>query len=116
MGEYAEEFHRLSARTQTNGSENYQIARFVDGLKEDIYEQLDLQPIATLLAAILMAFKAEWKLEKRQKNSGIEKNLWEKAFAPYQRKNYDNAKQAQGSGTTMAKEGQPSKTTHSPRT
>ncbi|KAA0064244.1 uncharacterized protein E5676_scaffold119G001460 [Cucumis melo var. makuwa] len=68
VAEYAEEFHRRSARTRTNKSENYQIARFVDGLKEDIHEQLDLQPMATLPAAILMGFKAEMKLEKRQKN------------------------------------------------
>ncbi|KAA0057976.1 uncharacterized protein E6C27_scaffold274G002800 [Cucumis melo var. makuwa] len=74
VAEYAEEFHYLSAGTQTNESENCQIARFVDGLKEDIHEQLDLQPIATLPAAILMALKAKMKLEKRQKNSGTKKN------------------------------------------
>ena len=116
VAEYAKEFHHLSARTQTNESENYQIGRFVDGLKENIHEQLDLQPIATLPATISMVFKAELKLEKRQKNSGTKKNQWEKAFIPYQRKNYDNTKQAQGSGTSKAKEGQPSKTNQSPRT
>lgn len=63
-----------------------------------------------------MTFKAEMKLEKRQKNSGIEKNEWDKAFTPYQRKNYDNAKQVQSSDTSKAKEDQPSKTNQSTRT
>ena len=115
VAEYAKEFHRLSARTETNESENYQIVRFVDGLKEDIHEQLDLQPIATLLAAISMTFKAELKLEKRQKNSGTKKNQWEKSFTPYQRKNYDTNKQVQGFSTSRAKEEQPSKTSQGPR-
>ncbi|TYK13853.1 uncharacterized protein E5676_scaffold832G00370 [Cucumis melo var. makuwa] len=115
VAEYAKEFHCLSARTRTNESENYQIAKFVDGLKEDIHEQVDLQPIATLLAAISMAFKAEMKLEKRQKNNGTKKNKWDKTFTPYQRKNYDNVRQVQGFGTSKAKE-QSSKANQSPRT
>ena len=49
-----------------NKSENYQLASFVDRLKEGIRKQLDLQPIATLSIAISMAFKAEMKLEKRK--------------------------------------------------
>ena len=61
VAEYAKKFHHLSARTRMNENEN----RFVDGLKEEIHEQLDLQPISTLPTAILMAFKAEKQAEKQ---------------------------------------------------
>lgn len=55
VARYAKEFHWLNTRTRSNESDKYQIARFVDGLKEEIQEQMDLQPIGTLLEAISMA-------------------------------------------------------------
>lgn len=63
--EYVEEFHWLNAKTRINKSENYHIARFVDGLKEEIQQQMDLQLISTQSAAVSMIYKAEIKMEKR---------------------------------------------------
>lgn len=57
----------MGVRTKINESENYQIARFVDGLRDDIQYQMDLQPINMLGEAIVMTTKAEQKLERKQK-------------------------------------------------
>lgn len=84
MADYTEKFHWLSARTRTNESENYQIAHFVGEMKDDIQEQMDLQLISTLWAAIYMAYKAKIKLDKRQKGSSSKKHTWDKYFTSYQ--------------------------------
>ena len=101
--DYAEEFHRLSARTRIHESENYQIARFVNGLKEEIQELLDLQPISTLSRAISMAYKAEIRVEKKSKTGGSKRNTWERP--PFQRKNMEYGKQFQvGNSSNASKE------------
>lgn len=100
MADYAEELHRLSARTKIHKSENYQIARFVDSLKK----QLDLQPTSTLPTAISMAYKAEVKVENRSKSSCSKKHVWERPF--YQRKNMEGGKQFQVGSSSKTKEEQ----------
>lgn len=42
MGEYTEEFNRLGARLNLVEGEQYRIARYISGLKQDIQENVEL--------------------------------------------------------------------------
>ncbi|GFZ18991.1 hypothetical protein Acr_27g0007300 [Actinidia rufa] len=56
---YTEEFYRLSARNNLPESEDQQIARFVNGLRVAIRDQVSLQTMYSLNEAVTLAKKVE---------------------------------------------------------
>ena len=56
---YTEEFYRLSARNNLPESEDQQIARFVNGLRVAIRDQVSLQTLYSLNEAVTLAKKVE---------------------------------------------------------
>ncbi|XP_060670109.1 uncharacterized protein LOC132800453 [Ziziphus jujuba] len=64
IGEYTEEFYRLSARVNLNENEGQLVARYVAGLVTPIQERLKLSPIWSLSDAINLAFKVEKQIER----------------------------------------------------
>lgn len=79
IADYTEAFHRLGAPTNLAETEDYKIARFVDGLREDIQDQLDIQPLNLLTDAIVMATKIEEKIEKKRFRTPVRCTTWDKA-------------------------------------
>lgn len=79
VADYTEEFHRLGARTNLAETEDYKIARFIDGLRDDIQDQMDIQPFGLLNDAITMATKIEEKLEKKCIRGSTRRANWDKA-------------------------------------
>ncbi|XP_057509150.1 uncharacterized protein LOC130791839 [Actinidia eriantha] len=56
---YTEEFYRLSARNNLPESEDQQIARFVNGLRVAIRDQVSLQTLYSLNEAVMLAKKVK---------------------------------------------------------
>ncbi|XP_022138328.1 uncharacterized protein LOC111009540 isoform X2 [Momordica charantia] len=75
IADYTEAFHRLGAKTNIAETEDYKIARFVDGLREDIQDQMDIQPIHLLTDAIVMATKIE---DKKRLRTPARRTPWDK--------------------------------------
>lgn len=70
---------------------------------KELQEQMDLQLISTLSAAITMAYKAEIKMEKKQKTFSARRNSWDNRSAPFQRKNTEFTKQIQANNRSTSK-------------
>lgn len=76
--------------------------KIVDGLKDEIQDQIDLQPLNFLADDITTATKAETKIEKKTETSYQEKYLG-RPFNMYQRRTFDNNKQVQNGNTSSTK-------------
>ncbi|KAH7848159.1 hypothetical protein Vadar_034481 [Vaccinium darrowii] len=63
--EYVAEFQRLSSRNDLLETEGQLVARFVDGLRTDIQDVVNMQPVHTLLDAIQLATRAEFQLNRK---------------------------------------------------
>ncbi|KAH7859294.1 hypothetical protein Vadar_034211 [Vaccinium darrowii] len=63
--EYVVEFQRLSSRNDLPETEGQLVARFVDGLRTDIQDAVNMQPVHTLLDAIQLATRAEFQLNRK---------------------------------------------------
>jgi hypothetical protein len=60
--EYTEEFHRLNIRAGHHESDDEKVARYMNGLRYDIQDEMSMMTIRTVEDAYQMALKAEEKL------------------------------------------------------
>lgn len=64
MRDYAGEFYRLNARTNINETEDQQVARFIDGLRDPIQDQFSFHPVWKLSEEVSLAHRAEEQLSR----------------------------------------------------
>jgi hypothetical protein len=68
--EYTEEFYRLNIRAGHRESDDEKVARYLNGLRYDIQDELSMVTIRTVEDAYQMALKAEEKLSRKQGQRG----------------------------------------------
>jgi hypothetical protein len=68
--EYTEEFYRLNIRAGHRESDDEKVARYLNGLRYDIQDELSMVTIRTVEDAYQMALKAEEKLSHKQGQRG----------------------------------------------
>jgi len=68
--EYTEEFYRLNIRAGHRESDDEKVARYLNGLRYDIQDELSMTTIKTIEDAYQMALKAEEKLSRKQGQRG----------------------------------------------
>jgi hypothetical protein len=68
--EYTEEFYRLNIRAGHRESDDEKVARYLNGLRYDIQDELSMVTIRTVEDAYQMALKAEEKLSRKQSQRG----------------------------------------------
>ena len=61
--QYTAEYQRLQARTNLFESPSYQMIMYVNGLKKDIKERVEMYTMSTISDAISLAYKAEKQLQ-----------------------------------------------------
>jgi hypothetical protein len=64
--EYTEEFYRLNIRAGHRESDDEKVARYLNGLRYDIQDELSMLTIRTVEDAYQLALKAEEKLSRKQ--------------------------------------------------
>jgi hypothetical protein len=68
--EYTEEFYRLNIKACHRESDDEKVARYLNGLRYDIQDELSMVTIRTVEDAYQMALKAEEKLSRKQGQRG----------------------------------------------
>jgi hypothetical protein len=68
--EYTEEFYRLNIRAGHRESDDEKVARYLNGLRYDIQDELSMLTIRTVEDAYQLALKAEEKLSRKQGQRG----------------------------------------------
>jgi hypothetical protein len=68
--EYTEEFYKLNIRAGHRESDDEKVARYLNGLRYDIQDELSMETIRTVEDAYQMALKAEEKLSRKQGQRG----------------------------------------------
>jgi hypothetical protein len=68
--EYTEEFYRLNIRAGHRESDDEKVARYLNGLRYEIQDELSMLTIRTVEDAYQMALKAEEKLSRKQGQRG----------------------------------------------
>jgi 8-oxo-dGTP pyrophosphatase MutT (NUDIX family) len=68
--EYTEEFYRLNIRAGHRESDDEKVARYLNGLRYDIQDELSMVTIRTVEDAYQMALKAEEKLSRKKGQRG----------------------------------------------
>jgi hypothetical protein len=68
--EYTEEFYRLNIRAGHRESDDEKVARYMNGLRYDIQDEMSMMTIRTVEDAYQMALKAEEKLSRKQGQRG----------------------------------------------
>jgi hypothetical protein len=68
--EYTEEFYRLNIRAGHRESDDEKVARYLNGLRYDIQDELSMLTIHTIEDAYQMALRAEEKLSRKQGQRG----------------------------------------------
>jgi hypothetical protein len=68
--EYTEEFYRLNIRAGHRESDDEKVARYLNGLRYDIQDELSMVTIRTVEDAYQMALRAEEKLSRKQGQRG----------------------------------------------
>jgi hypothetical protein len=68
--EYTEEFYRLNIRAGHQESDDEKVARYLNGLRYDIQDELSMVTIRMVEDAYQMALKAEEKLSRKQGQRG----------------------------------------------
>jgi hypothetical protein len=68
--EYTEEFYRLNIRAGHRERDDEKVARYLNGLRYDIQDELSMLTIRTVEDAYQMALKAEEKLSRKQGQRG----------------------------------------------
>jgi hypothetical protein len=68
--EYIEEFYRLNIRAGHRESDDEKVARYLNGLRYEIQDELSMLTIRTVEDAYQMALKAEEKLSRNQGQRG----------------------------------------------
>jgi uncharacterized protein YjbK len=73
--EYIEEFYRLNIRTRQREREEEKVARYINGLRYEIQDKLNMMSIRTVEDAYQFALKAEEKLAIKHNQRGRVKSL-----------------------------------------
>ena len=68
--EYTEEFYRLNIQACHRESDDENVARYLNGLRYDIQDELSMVTIRTIEDAYQMALKAKEKLSRKQGQRG----------------------------------------------
>jgi hypothetical protein len=68
--EYTEEFYRLNIRAGHRESDDEKVARYLNGLRYDIQDELSMLTIRTVEDAYQMALKAKEKLSRKKVSEG----------------------------------------------
>jgi hypothetical protein len=68
--EYTEEFYKLNIRAGHRESDDEKVARYMNGLRYDIQDEMSMMIIQTIEDAYQMALKAEEKLSRKQSQRG----------------------------------------------
>jgi hypothetical protein len=68
--EYTEEFYRLNIRAGHQESDDEKVARYLNGLRYDIQDEMSMVTIRTVEDAYQMALKAEEKLSRKKGQRG----------------------------------------------
>jgi hypothetical protein len=68
--EYTKEFYKLNIRAGHQESDDEKVARYLNGLRYDIQDELSMVTICTVEDAYQMALKAEEKLSRKQGQRG----------------------------------------------
>jgi hypothetical protein len=68
--EYTEEFYKLNIRAGHRESDDEKVARYMNGLRYDIQDEMSMTTIRTVEDAYQMALKAEEKLSRKQSQRG----------------------------------------------
>ena len=63
--EYTEEFYKLYIRAGHRESDDEKVARYMNGLRCDIQDEMSMETIRTVEDAYQMALKAEEKLSRK---------------------------------------------------
>jgi hypothetical protein len=66
--EYTEEFYRLNIRAGHRESNDEKVARYMNGLRYEIQDEMSMETIRTVEDAYQMALKAEEKLSRKQES------------------------------------------------
>ena len=66
MKEYTEEFYRLNIRAGHRESNDEKVARYINGLRYEIQDEMSMETIRTVEDAYQMALKAKEKLSHKQ--------------------------------------------------
>ena len=64
--EYTEEFYRLNIKEGHRESDDEKVARYLNGLRYEIQDELSMVTIRTVEVVYQMALKAEEKLRRKQ--------------------------------------------------
>jgi uncharacterized protein YjbK len=64
--EYIEEFYQLKIRTGQREREEEKVARYINGLRYEIQDELSMMSVRTMEDAYHLALKAEEKLVRKQ--------------------------------------------------
>jgi hypothetical protein len=68
--EYTEEFYKLNIRESHRKSDDEKVARYMNGLRYDIQDEMSMMIIQTVEDAYQMALKVEEKLSQKQSQRG----------------------------------------------
>jgi uncharacterized protein YjbK len=68
--EHTEEFYRLNIRPSHQESDDEKVARYMNGLRYDIQDEMSMVTIRTVEDAYQMALKAEEKLSRKKGQRG----------------------------------------------
>jgi hypothetical protein len=68
--EYTEEFYRLNIRAGHREGNDEKVARYMNGLRYEIQDELSMETIRTVEDAYQLALKAEKKLSRKQSQRG----------------------------------------------
>jgi hypothetical protein len=68
--EYTEEFYRLNIRAGHRESNDEKVARYMNGLRYEIQDEINMATIRTVEDAYQLALKAEEKLSRKQSQRG----------------------------------------------
>jgi uncharacterized protein YjbK len=63
--EYTEEFYKLNIRVGHHESNDEKVARYMNGLRYEIQDEMSMMTIRTVEDAYQMALKAEEKLSRK---------------------------------------------------
>jgi hypothetical protein len=70
MKEYTEEFYRLNIRAGHHERNDEKVARYMNGLRYEIQDEISMETIQTVEDAYQMALKVEEKMSRKQSQRG----------------------------------------------
>jgi uncharacterized protein YjbK len=64
--EYTEEFYKLNIRTEQREKDEEKFARYINGLRYEIQDEISMMSVRTVENAYQIALKVEEKLARKQ--------------------------------------------------